>query len=394
MIKKAVILAAGEGRRLKPFTETMPKVMLPVANKPILDYVFDSVRGSGIEDIVIVVGYKRESIMDYFRDKSNVTYVVQDKQLGTAHALLQAKEYIDEPFIVLPGDNIIDQDSITKLVQARSDISVLIKEHQHPSKYGVVFLEKNRINKIVEKPTDETNRFISTGIYKFPPSVFSDIEKLALQGVYDLTSVLQALLYQGEDIDAVVAERWMDAVYPWDIININEMMMHDLSSSLGGIVEKNVTIKGDVSIGRNTIIYSGSYIQGPVVIGEGCEIGPNVCIFPSTVIGNNVVIHPFSEMRNSVIMDEVHIGSNASISNSIIGKGNIIESHFSTISGRSIIEIEGEFKKVENIGAIIGEDCSIASHVVIDAGKMIGRRCIVNALKRIIYDLPSETKVM
>ena len=394
MIKKAVILAAGEGRRLKPFTEAIPKVMLPVANRPILDHVLDSVRKNGIEDIIMVVGYKKESIMDYFRDEDDITYVFQDKQLGTAHALLQAREYIDEPFVVLPGDNIIDQTSIRKLMNSKSDISILIKEHQHPSKYGVVFLEEKRIKKIVEKPTDGTNRFISTGIYKFPVSIFSEIEELSSQGVYDLTSVLQTLLNQGEEIEAVIAERWMDIVYPWDIININEIMIRSIASSTAGVIEKNVILKGNVLIGKNTVIYSGSYIQGPAVIGEGCEIGPNVCIFPSTVIGNNITIHPFSEIRNSVIMDETRIGSNASISNSVIGRGNTIDSHFSTISGRSIIEIEGEFNEVEDIGAIIGEDCNIGSHVVIESGKIIGRRCDIDSLKRIIKDIPSERKVM
>src|SRR4030043_23266 len=105
MRKNSVILAAGEGRRLRPFTETMPKVMLPVVNKPILEYVLDAVKNSGIDDIILVVGYKKEVIMEYFNDyeQAKITYVVQDKQLGTAHALLQAKQYIKEPFIVLAG---------------------------------------------------------------------------------------------------------------------------------------------------------------------------------------------------------------------------------------------------------------------------------------------------
>ena len=116
---KAVILAAGEGKRLRPFTETMPKVMLPVANKPILEHVFDALKNSGITEIILVVGYKKEVIMDYFKDYKDIkiTYVVQDKQLGTAHALSKAKNHIKNSFIVVPGDNIIDKKSITKLVQ-------------------------------------------------------------------------------------------------------------------------------------------------------------------------------------------------------------------------------------------------------------------------------------
>ena len=93
---KAIILAAGEGRRLRPFTETMPKVMLPVANKPVLEYVFDAVKNSGIDELIVVVGYKKERIMEHFKDYEGIkiTYVVQDRQLGTAHALLQAKRHV------------------------------------------------------------------------------------------------------------------------------------------------------------------------------------------------------------------------------------------------------------------------------------------------------------
>ena len=393
---KAVILAAGEGRRLRPFTETMPKVMLPVANKPVLEYVFDAVKNSGIDEIIVVVGYKKEVIMEYFKDYEDVdiTYVVQDKQLGTAHALLQAKKHIKEPFIVLSGDNIVDQSSILKLIKNKSEYFILIKRHSHPSKYGVVFVEKNILKEIVEKPKEESGRFISTGIYKFPSSIFDDVEKLTSQGVYPLTSVVQSIVDQGKKIHTVVADLWMDVVYPWDLIHVNESMLRGTSASIGGVIEKGVTTKGSVSVGKNTTIYSGCYIVGPVVIGEGCEIGPNSCIFPSTTIGNNSVIHPFSEIRNSLVMDDIHIGSNSFISHSIIGKGSTIGNNFSGISGRATIEIEGEFKKLDNMGAMIGEDCTIGSNVVVEPGMIIGRRCTINPIKRVIKNVSSKSKVM
>ena len=124
---KAVILAAGEGRRLRPFTETMPKVMLAVANKPVLEYVFDAARNCGIDEIIVVVGYKKEVIMEYFKNYKGIkiTYVIQDKQLGTAHALLQAKSKLNDSFIVLSGDNIIDQNSISKLMNSKDRKSVV-----------------------------------------------------------------------------------------------------------------------------------------------------------------------------------------------------------------------------------------------------------------------------
>ena len=397
MTKKAVILAAGEGKRLRPFTETMPKVMLPVANKPMLEYVFDAVRKSGIEEIIVVVGYKKEVIMEYFRNYKNIkiTYVAQDRQLGTAHALLQAKKYIKDSFIVLAGDNIIDSGSITKLLKDKSEYSLLIEEHPHPSKYGVVFVENRGIRRIVEKPKEDIGKYISTGIYKLPCSVFADIERCTSEGAHALSSIIQSLVDNGKHINTIFAKSWMDIVYPWDLISVNEVMLQGTSQSTSGVIEKGVTIKGPVSVGKDTRIYSGCYIVGPVVIGESCEIGPNVCIFPSTSIGNNTVIHSFSELRSSVLMNDIHIASNSHISHSVIGKGCIIGDNFSTIADKTIIEIENEFKRLETpIGAIVGEDCVIESHVVVDPGKIIGRKCKISPMKHIRKNIPSDSKVM
>ena len=393
---KAVILAAGEGKRLRPFTETMPKVMLPVANKPILEHVFDAIKKTGIDEIIIVVGYKKEVIMDYFKDYKGIkiTYITQDKQLGTAHALLQAKDQIKESFIVLAGDNIIDNKSIQKLIHDKSEYSIIVKEHPYPSKYGVVFLENQNLVELIEKPEEEIGKFISTGIYKFPKTVFKKLEQLNKQGIHDLSSVVQSLLMDGILFSTNTADSWMDIVYPWDLIPVNEIMLQNIKVSTGGTIEKNVSIKGDVSIGKDTKIYSGSYIVGPVIIGEGCEIGPNSCIFPSTSIGDNSVIHPFTEIQNSVIMNNIHIGSNSFIRNSVVARGSILRHNFTGSSGESIIEVEGEFKKVKNIGSLIGEDCTIENHVVVDPGCIIGRKCNICSMKRIRNNIQSDSKVM
>jgi len=393
---KAVILAAGEGKRLRPFTETMPKVMLPVANKPILEYVFDAVKNCGIEEIIVVVGYKKEVIMEYFKNYKDIkiTYVVQEKQLGTAHALLQAKNNLNDSFIVLSGDNIIDRNSISKLMKGKTEYSILIKEHSHPSKYGVVLVEKNILKELVEKPKEEFGKFISTGIYKLPYKAFDEIEELTSQGIYTLSSVIQSIVDKEKTINTILADVWMDIVYPWDLISVNETMINHFPASTSGIIEKGVTMKGAVAVGKDTTIYSGCYIVGPVVIGSGCEIGPNACIFPSTIIGDNSSIRPFCEIRNSIIMEDVHINSNSFISHSIVAKGNRIGNTFSSITGKATIETEDEFKKIENIGTMIGEDCTIGSNVVIEPGIIIGRRCRIDSLKKISKNIPSESKVM
>jgi glucose-1-phosphate thymidylyltransferase len=334
--------------------------------------------------------------MEYFKDYNDIkiTYVSQDKQLGTAHALLQAKNKIKSSFIVLSGDNIIDQKSISNLVKTKEKYSILIKEHPNQSKYGAVFLEKNKLKKIVEKPAEDFGKFISTGIYKLPKTVFIDIKKLTSKGIYDLSSLIDMLLKQNITINTVTADIWMDIVYPWDLLSVNEAMLLKTKSSKAGTIEKNVIIKGNVSIGKETKIYSGCYIVGPVKIGKGCEIGPNVCIFPSTSVGDNSTIHPFTEISNSVVMNDVHIGSNSFISNSVISKGTILNNNFSSSKGEKIVKIEDEYKEIKNIGALIGEDCLIKNHVVVDPGIIIGRKCEIDSMKRIRKDIESKSKVM
>ena len=225
MVNEAVILAAGEGKRLRPFTEDMPKVMLPIANKPILEYVIEALVDNNIRNIIMVVGYKKESIMSYFGDGNKwgveINYVFQEKQIGTAHALLQAKGYIDDEFLVLPGDNIIDKECIAKLIKEKEKASV-IEESELPSKYGVVKISDGYISQFEEKPVMAETNIISTGIYKFEPDIIDLVEQFVSEGKNNLTDVIQHIIKSGEKIKGIKGNgKWKDAVYPWDLLKMN-----------------------------------------------------------------------------------------------------------------------------------------------------------------------------
>lgn len=393
---KAVILAAGEGKRLRPFTETMPKVMLPIANKPIIHHVVDALVQNGITEIIIVVGYKKESIMQHFKnyEKANIQFAIQEKQLGTAHALLQAEHFIDDSFLVLSGDNIIGDVDINKVMNNEHEYVMLIKEHAHPSKYGVVTIKNNRVTNLVKQPRDTVSRLISTGVHKFPASLFNQIHTFAEKGDYSLFSTINYLLQQKKQIVTEKSSLWLDVVYPWDLLAVNDEKLREIQSSTSGVIEKNVHIKGPVVIGENSHIHSGCYLVGPLVIGKNCELGPNTCIFPSTTIGNNVEIRSFTEIRNSLIMDNVTIQSNSYISHSVLGKGSMVGHSFSSLVGNQKRHHQQECMMVKDIGAMIAEDCFIESHVVTHPGIVIGRHCIVSSLKQIHVDIPSGTRVM
>lgn len=400
---KAVILAAGEGTRLRPFTDTDPKVMLPVANKPILQYVVEALVENGIDEIVMVVGYGRQRIMSYFGDgdefDAKIEYVVQEKQPpsgGTAYALYQAKNNIEDDFLVLPGDNIISKKTVSDLIENKERYSLLVTESDEPSKYGVVTLKKGgkNLKDLIEKPDKSPSHLISTSILSFPPEIFDRIEKTMADGDHDLPTVIQGVL-EDKEIRTVISDgTWIDAVYPWDLLKVNGEALKGGCKQINGLVEENVVIKGQVKIGEGTRIRAGTFIEGPAVIGQGCDIGPNACIMPSTSVGGNTKIGPFSVVSNSLVMSGAFIAPHSTVEKSVIGSGVRIGTNFSTFSGKARVEAEDGFHEIDDIGVMIAEDTSIGQSVNIDAGVIIGRECKIENGKTVNKRIESGTKVL
>ena len=392
-MKQAVILAAGEGQRLRPFTVTKPKVMLAIAGKPILQYVVESLAQNGIRHIVIVVGYRKEQVFDYFGSGEqfgvDITYITQQRRLGTAHALQQAKAVAKDEFLVLSGDHLIEADTIARFVAAKPE-AMLVKRVALDNlvRYGVVRVEKGRVKGIVEKPKEAQSGVANTGIYAFTSGIFDFIET-----ELDITGVLNKMLAQRILVTAVETDgTWLDVVYPWDILSLNDAVLKKIQPNLGGTIEAGVSVRGSVSVGKNTVIRSNSYIAGPVVIGDGCDIGPSVCILPATSVSDNVVISPFTEIKNSVISSDVSIGPGCIIQDSVIDKGCIIKGHFSAYSGSAEVKVNDEHYLV-NVGAMLGEGCHLGSGVVAHPGVILGNYSQVQALKVVSGRLPDRSLV-
>jgi glucose-1-phosphate thymidylyltransferase len=391
-IEQAVILAAGEGQRLRPFTSSKPKVMIPIANKPILRYVVEAVAKNGIRKLIIVVGYRKDQVIDYFgageRFDVEIEYVEQKQQLGTAHALKQVQDKVKGKFLVLSGDNVIEPATISKMAQTGA-ITILVKEQENISKYGVIETQQGVVVNIIEKPLESLSHMVSTGIYTFNDEVFDSIEQET-----DLPSVIINMIKHGHEVNTCeVTGTWLDVVYPWDMLELNDLALAKISPSTGGTIESGVNVKGLVSIGEGTVIRSNSYIVGPVTIGENCEIGPGVCILPSTSIGDNVCLSPFTVVSNSIIADGVEIGTNSHIQDSIIDRGSRIKGHLITQSGETQVSIDDEYHRA-HVGAMVGEHCTIGNSVVTSPGVIMGNRCQVKALKALEVSIPDESLVM
>ena len=389
-IEQAIILAGGEGQRLRPFTTLRPKVMLPIANKPILHYVIEALADAGLRHIVLVVGYRREEIQDYFGSGKkfdvDINYVIQKTQVGTADALNQAKSMAAAKFLVIPGDNIIESDTVLPLVSTTNN-TIIVKYQRNVSQYGAVIAKKGNVTNIIEKPEIAVSYLVNTGIYALNHDIFPFIEQET-----DLPQAIQTMIDDGHTFNAVETKAtWLDAVYPIDILHLNEVMLNKLPASTGGSIEEGVTLKGKISIGNGTTIRSNSYFIGPVVIGDNCEIGPTVCIFPATSIGNNASISPFCQIKNSVIGNGVIIGSNCNIQDSIIAPGCVIGNGL-TIRSREV-SVEGQEGYSAKLGALLGDFCTLEDNIVINAGIALGVRTRVRSMKIIDENIPEGSLV-
>ncbi|ETA67157.1 UDP-N-acetylglucosamine diphosphorylase/glucosamine-1-phosphate N-acetyltransferase [Methanolobus tindarius DSM 2278] len=399
---KAVILAAGEGKRCRPLTLTRSKVMLPVANKPILEHIINALVKNDIKEIILVVGYKKERIMDYFEDGINfgvkIEYVEQKAQIGTAHAILQARNLIgnEEKFVVVNGDNIIGPDAIADLINGEEgDATLLTCKKDNVSGYGVIVAKGKNVIEIIEKPKTLISHLINTGIYLFKKDIFEMIERTAVSttGEYAITDTLQMMIDEGIPVTtAITNAEWLDAAYSWNLLEANTIILGDFETDLSKAkIEDCVSIKGSVSVGRNTTIRAGSYIVGPVVIGDNCDIGPNVVILPSTSVGNNVSIASFSYIKNSILMNDTRVSTHSNISNSVVGSNVTTGPNFITEEGEELHIILGnELHEAEKLGTVIGDDTDIGGNVLVRAGKMVSSNCRISSGKTISEDVPTN----
>ncbi len=223
---QAVILAAGNGMRMRPLTDNKPKHLLSICSKPILWYHLDALRGL-VDEVIFVVGYCRDQIKAEFGEKfegMKLTYVVQEKGLGTAHALLQAKKLVKGDALVLMGDDIYAPSDIKRLAGVKN--SILVARSAHPERFGVVEVEGGKFKCISEKPEKPTSNLVNTAAYFLPKNIFEFIDKIekSPRGEFELTDAIK-LLNESQPLNCVVAEDfWLPVGYPADLKSAEDFL--------------------------------------------------------------------------------------------------------------------------------------------------------------------------
>jgi glucose-1-phosphate thymidylyltransferase len=225
---KAVVLAAGEGTRLRPLTEDKPKGMVEVDDKPILTHCFEQLAALGADELVVVVGYMKEAIISHYGDEfagMPITYTHQRDQNGLAHALLTAEEHIDDDFMLILGDNIFDAnlaDVVRRQREERADAAFLVEEvpWEEAGRYGVCDTnDYGEITDVIEKPEEPPSNLVMTGFYTFTPAIFHacHLVQPSNRGEYELSEAIDLLIQSGRTIDAIRMDGWrVDVGYPED----------------------------------------------------------------------------------------------------------------------------------------------------------------------------------
>lgn len=376
---QCVLLAAGEGSRMRPLTTSRPKVMLPLAGKPMLEHLILRVRDAGVTDFIIVVGYCEEAIRNRFGDGEefgvSIRYVVQRNQLGTADALKTTEPFVKDEFLMLNADMILDVSDLKKLLALPSPAMATFTT-DHPEKFGVVTVLEGKVTSLEEKSQTPKSNIINAGAYRFSPEIFTDLKKVPLsgRGEYELTDALMEYI-SDKKLQAYPLSLWMDVGYPWDMLSANETLIKELPEKRSGTLEENVVIKGSVFIEEEVLIKSGTYIEGPCYIGAGTTVGPNAYLRPGTTVGKNCHIGHAVEIKNSIIFDDTKIPHYNYIGDSVVGSGcnfgagtkiaNLRHDH-------GIVKVGGKSSGRKKFGAVIGDNVLFGINCSINTGTLVG----------------------
>ncbi|RME48801.1 MAG: glucose-1-phosphate thymidylyltransferase [Chloroflexi bacterium] len=350
---KGLILSGGKGTRLYPLTYTSAKQLIPVANKPVLFRVIETLRDVGITDIGIVVGDTAEEVRQAVgrggRWGINVTYIHQPEPLGLAHAVKVSQEFLgDEPFVMFLGDNVI-QGGIGALVEEFTNgewnSQIVLTRVEEPQHFGVAVLEDGDVVRLVEKPKDPPSDLALVGIYMFDHHIHEAVNAIqpSWRGELEITDAIQYLIDRGYRVRPYIHRGWwIDTGKMADLLEANRLVLDELEPAIQGYVDRDSKVNGKVTVQEGAEVIN-SVIRGPAIIGEHSRIvnsyvGPFTSIYHHVEIENSEIEHSIV-LEHSRILDIPH-----RIEDSLIGRN--VEINRSPIKPKAYKLMLGDFSKV------------------------------------------------
>ena len=357
---KAVVMAGGEGSRLRPLTSRLPKPLAPIANRPVMHHIVDLLRRHGITEIVATLHYLADEIESYFGDGTrmgvHMSYVVEDTPLGTAGAVKMAEDRLrDDSFLIISGDAMTDLDIGAMIAAHRSQMNaatIALQSVANPLEFGVVIADEDgRITRFLEKPSwgEVFSDTINTGIYVLRPEIFDYMEA---GGIYDFSKdIFPRLLHEGKRIGGyVTSDYWTD------VGNLQQYQQANYDA-LGGAIRiegAGGEISPGVFAGEGTRVDPTAHIAGPVRLGKNVQIGPGAVLEGPACVGDNSTVCAGARLERAIVWSDVYVGPDAVLTDC-------------TLAGRTIVKERATIAE----GTVVGERCNIGSGAAIRANLRI-----------------------
>src|SRR6188472_4227473 len=338
---KAVVMAGGEGTRLRPLTSNQPKPMVPIVGKPCMEHILDLLHRHGMNEVVVTLAFMPQAIRTYFGGGESldmdVDYSVEEQPLGTAGSVKLAERRLDETFLVISGDALCDGD-LTSLVEAHkakgAAVTIGLKSVDNPLEFGIVVTdEEGRVERFLEKPSwgQVFSDTINTGIYVLEPEV---LKHVPTDRPYDFSKELFPLLLEmGKPMYGMVCEGYWQ-----DIGNLDQFRQANFDA-LDGQVDLNIPglrLRGNIWIGEGVEIDDLEDVEGPAYVGNYCRISPQASIGPYSVLSASVTLRERARTVRTVIDASTHVGRSALIEGAVVGRGCDIRSHVRIQEGAAI----------------------------------------------------------
>ncbi len=332
---KALVLSGGKGTRLRPLTHTTAKQLIPVANKPIIHYVIDSIVKAGIKDIGVIIAPEtgqdvKDAVGDGSRWGVNITYILQDEPAGLAHAVKTAKGFLgDSPFVMYLGDNLIGMEIdgfIDEFNREHCDALILLKHVAEPQRFGVAEInDKGEVVRLIEKPKEPPSDLALVGVYVFSPDIHNaiDVIKPSWRGELEITDAIQELISGNKKVKSHILDSWwLDTGKKDDMLEANRVVLDEMiHSDIKGKVDAESKVIGRVSIDEGSYI-ENSTVRGPAVIGKNTVVR-NSFVGPYTSIGNDCLVENTS-VEFSVMLDGSKVIGIERLEESLVGKKSVI----------------------------------------------------------------------
>jgi len=386
---QAVIIAAGESTRFWPLANGTHKSQTFLLGKPLIYWTLKGLAESGILDVVVVHG--KDSLMKEMLERENdlgihISYVVQEKPLGTGNALFAAKDLITKPFFVLWPNKINSKELVEKMQQEKAEVVMVGANTNTPWDYGIARMEQERIVEIVENPKkgEEPSTTKVIGAYQLSPDFFSYYEKIPKHHEADLIEGINLYLKNKKASLLMLKEDAPALKYPWELFGILDILF--------SFQKDKQIIHPTATIGK------GTTLEGPVYIGENCEIGPNNVIRGPVNLEKGVKTGAFCEIKHSIVQEGTHFHSGY-IGNSIMGKNSRFGAGFVAANrrlDRKSIACVVQGKKVDTgttfLGTVVGNETHIGIHAGTMPGVFIGSHCLVGPGTMVFENIPDNMK--